>query len=255
VENWSSQLSPLTVSLCLAIALVVAWSAGVWLAPAKPSLSGMASRSRFNDGAMALLGLLLAFTFGMSIARNDQRRVAVVQEADALGNLYACSGLLNEPLRNQLQTVIRDYTRMLVVASQGAFDPVTIARVMAAGDRMQDQMTQLVTQAVRDGTPATVPLLTALNQVASAGNERIAAFHDRLPLPILALLFFSAIAATLLIGREHNDPASIDFAGMVLFILMVSMAVFVTVDLNRPLTGLSRVSQAPLEHLLATISR
>jgi hypothetical protein len=67
------------------------------------------------------------------------------------------------------------------------------------------------------------------------------------------LLYTCAIVAALLIGREQGIEGSTDVAGMVCFILLVSIAVYVTLDLNRPESGLIRVSQEPIERLLSPI--
>ncbi len=71
----------------------------------------------------------------------------------------------------------------------------------------------------------------------------------------MSLLFVSAIATTLLIGREQGIAQSSDVAGTLCFILLVSLAVYVTLDLNRPERGLIRVSQEPIERLLSSMPR
>ena len=118
---------------------------------------------------------------------------------------------------------------------------------------MHDQMTAIVEQAVSEGTPIGVPLTNALNSVTSNQTSRLAAYRDRLPSSIVFLLYTCAIVAALLIGREQGIEGSTDVAGMVCFILLVSIAVYVTLDLNRPESGLIRVSQEPIERLLSPI--
>jgi hypothetical protein len=46
-----------------------------------------------------------------------------------------------------------------------------------------------------------------------------------------------AIVTALLIGRQQGIEGSTDVAGTVCFILLVSIAVYVTLDLNRPESG------------------
>ena len=116
---------------------------------------------------------------------------------------------------------------------------------------MHYQMTTLVDEAVSDGTPIAVSLTNALNSVTSNQAWRLAAYRDRLPTSIVFLLYTCAIVAALLIGREQGIEGSTDVAGMVCFILLVSIAVYVTLDLNRPESGLIRVSQEPIERLLS----
>ncbi len=68
--------------------------------------------SKFDDASLALLGLLLAFTFGVSISKHDQRRLAVVADSNAIGDFYTCASLIKEPTRTKLQTVIREYAEL-----------------------------------------------------------------------------------------------------------------------------------------------
>jgi hypothetical protein len=63
------------------------------------------------------------------------------------------------------------------------------------------------------------------------------------------LLYTCAIVTALLIGREQIVEGSADVAGTVCFILLVSIAVYVTLDLNRPESGMIRISQEPIERL------
>ena len=65
------------ITLTLMIAMLAAGALARWIGY-KRRLKGLTKPSKFDDASMALLGLLLAFTFGMSIQRHDQRWLAVV---------------------------------------------------------------------------------------------------------------------------------------------------------------------------------
>ena len=91
-----------TVALALGVAMLVAWQIGRRLGGRLRGRDGV-KPSKFDDASIGLLGLLLAFSFGTSIAKHDQRRVAVVADANAIGELYTCASLLKEPSRTKLQ--------------------------------------------------------------------------------------------------------------------------------------------------------
>jgi hypothetical protein len=112
-------------------------------------------------------------------------------------------------------------------------------------------MTTLVSQAVSDGTPIAVSLANNLNSITSNQASRLAAYRDRLPAEIVLLLYTCAIVTALLIGREQGVEGTSDAVGTVCFILLVSIAVFVTLDLNRPESGLIGVRQEPIERVLS----
>jgi hypothetical protein len=209
--------------------------------------------SKFDDASMALLGLLLGFTFGMSIAKHDQRRLAVVADGNAIGDFYTCASLLKEPTRTRLQAVIQQYAQLRLDLTRERPRPGALEEALAKFGRMHDQMTTLVAQALSDGTPIALSLTDTLNEVTSNQASRLAAYRDRLPASIMILLSACAIVTALLIGREQGVEGSTDIAGTVCFILLVSLAVYVTLDLNRPESGLIRVRQEPIERLLSSM--
>jgi len=238
------------VALALGLAMLVAWQVGRRMGGRLRGTDGV-KPSKFDDASIGLLGLLLAFSFGTSITKHDQRRVAVVADANAIGDFYTCASLLKEPSRIKLQAVIRQYAQLRLELASGRARAGDLEDALANFGRMHDQMTKLVGDAVGDGTPIAVPLANTLNSVTSNQASRLAAYRDRLPATVVFLLYISAIVVALLIGREQGVEGSTDIAGTVCFIVLVSIAVYVTQDLNRPESGLIRVSQEPIERLLS----
>ena len=118
--------------------------------------------SKFDDASMALLGLLLAFSFGMSIAKHDQRRLAVVADSNAIGDFYTCASLLKEPSRTNLQAVIRQYIQLRVDLARGAFRSSDLENALVKFNLLHVRMTEIVAQALSDGTPIAVSLTNTL---------------------------------------------------------------------------------------------
>jgi hypothetical protein len=102
------------VASALGLAMFAAWAFGRWHGQRLRVGTGDVPVSKFEDASLALLGLLLGFTFSMAIAKHDQRRLMVVADSNAIGDFYTCASLLKEPLRTKLQTVIREYTKLAV---------------------------------------------------------------------------------------------------------------------------------------------
>ena len=115
-------------------------------------------------------------------------------------------------------------------------------------------MVELVSKALADGTPIAVPLVNMLNAVTGTQAERLAAVKDRLPTSIVVLLLLSAVVAAMLVGREQGVASEEDLAGTISFIVLVSVAIFVTLDLNQPNRGFIAVDQEPMQRLLSTMS-
>ncbi len=58
---------------------------------------------------LALLGFLLAFTFGMAGSRFDARKQLLLDEANSIGTTHLRAGLLPEPHRAEVRRLLREY--------------------------------------------------------------------------------------------------------------------------------------------------
>ncbi|MEY4578307.1 MAG: hypothetical protein RL701_3010 [Pseudomonadota bacterium] len=70
-------------ALCLGLLMLAGWWAGARSGGGNAADSEL---SRFEDGALALFGLLLAFCFSGAAARYDTRKQLVLAEATAIGD-------------------------------------------------------------------------------------------------------------------------------------------------------------------------
>ena len=214
------------------------------------------SESKLGDASLAILGLLLAFTFSMALNKYDRRRDALVNDSNAIGDVFTCASLLPEPHRAKLQQVIRDYTRLrLDMGNTPSPSDEEVRRALARFDAMHARMTDLVRAAIESGTPIAVPLTQALNAVQSSQASRLAAIRDRLPAGTMLLLAVAASLTSGLVGREQAASKRPSLAGTIAFIVIVSLTVCVTVDLNHPTRGLIRTSQEPMQRLLDSMGR
>jgi hypothetical protein len=252
LEQMLAALGIHTIALTLGAAMLVAWRIGRYWGGRLRGEKGI-KHSKLDDASIGLLGLLLAFSFGMSIAKHDQRRLAVVADSNAIGDFYTCASLLKEPTRTRLMAVIQQYAQLRLDLTVRLPRRGALEETLAKFGRMHEDMITLVRQALNDGTPIAVSLTNTLNGVTSNQASRLAAYRDRLPPSILFLLCTSAIITALLIGREQGVEGSIEIAGIVCFILLVSVVVYVTLDLNQPESGLIRISQEPIERLLSSM--
>jgi hypothetical protein len=235
----------------VAVAMVAAWWIGWWIGHRQKKDEAEAPGIKFNDASMALLGLLLGFTFAMSLSRHDQRRQMVVTEANALGDFYTCASLLNEPVRGQLQPVIREYTESLLLPEGYIEDEARWRNEQEHQNRMQS----LVKKAVDAGTPVTVPLVNTFNEITSAHIARLAARRDRLQPSVVGLLFLTALVSMVLMGRHQGATADLRLSGTLAFVVLVCMTIWVILDLNQPYRGAIRVSEDPMRRVLSGMAK
>lgn len=242
----------------IAVVLAGLMSLGWWFGCRRSRRSETSEKDRATEqltgASVALLGLLLAFTFSMSLERHEQRRQMVVEHANTIGDFATCASLLKEPVRGQLRDVVRKYVEHLLAIRKPGITEEDLQRGLAENERMHNEMQSLVKHAVDDGTPIAIALVNTLNDLTSSHDARLAAIRNRLPPSIVVLLCLSAIISMVQIGMQHGELSEREFTTGAGFVLLVSLCVWVTLVLNQPQGGMITISQEPLQRLLTNLS-
>lgn len=170
-----SQIDAWLMALYLALAMIGAWAAGWWGGRRMVSCPNKQAEFKLDDANLALLGLLIAFTFAMSIGKHDQRRAMVIADTNAIGDFYTCASFIEEPERAKLTALIREYVELrldLTRQVQAGIEESTFEDVLRRVQQMLSRMTDLVGDALHKGTPIAVPLTNTLNEVTSMNTAR-----------------------------------------------------------------------------------
>ena len=96
--------------------------------------------SAVQAAVAAILGLLLAFTVSMAVSRFEDRKHAVVDEANAIGTAYLRASLLPEPLRSQATAAFAEYRTTEPAGAQGLDHPgasPALSGLQARADALQ----------------------------------------------------------------------------------------------------------------------
>jgi len=247
-----ARLDSWVVTLVMAVTMLGGWVLGWWIGRRNPADPEEKSSARFIDGSLALFGLLLGFTFAMALGKHDNRRLLVVADSNSIGDFYTCASLLKDPTRTQLQDTIREYVGIRVNRFRKP-DIAGVDRFLAETERLHARMTAMVAEAVNANTPIAAPLVNTLNNLTSSHASLLAAMRDRLQVEVVFLLFAAAVISTVLVGRYHGATHKLQVAGTICYIILISLAVSVILDLNQPFEGMMRVSYESLERLAASI--
>lgn len=208
--------------------------------------TGESRDSYVISGVLGLLGLLVAFTFSLAIDRFDSRRLLVVTEANALGTAWLRTELLDDPQR--LRTAMLHYgeARLAYGRARATEKPRHLARAAQLRTALWREATRAV--APYRTTPLAPLVLAPINEAIDTASAREAAHAARLPASVLNMLWVYALlaAATLgfsVPGRQHR------LISVALFALL-TLALALIVDLDRPRSGMVQVSQRPLADTL-----
>lgn len=210
-----------------------------------------ATRSQLGalEGAMlGVLGLLLAFTFGMAGTRNEARRAAMVHEANAIGTAYLRTDILGEPHTSSLRNAMRDYTDIRLDLGGAKLDVERIKRDRARISELQNQMWKEVMAATsKTVTPTSGLVIGSFNEMFDAQASADMATLARVPTIIFLLLSAVACIAMGTVGCACAMGVHRNFMGTAMLALLITTIVFVIFDLDRPQRGLIKVNELPMQ--------
>jgi len=206
---------------------------------------------------LALLGLLVGFTFSIAVNRHELRRTLVVDEANAIGTEYLRTDMLPEPYRSRLADMLRKYTDARLALAIAGEDSVGIARANELADSLQREMWATTVEVEPFVQPPALSSLIAggMNTVIDVAASRRAALEARLPtIAFGSLMLFAAVAAAML-GFVSGSGRHRSRLGAVVLLLLLSLSLGLILDLDRPRRGAIKVSQQPLIDLRASMGR
>jgi hypothetical protein len=200
---------------------------------------------------LAIMGLLLGFTMSMSVSRYDGRRLLVLNEANSIETAYVRAQALPPPENAEVQELIRQYAAARLRTSEGALDPEKLHRGKEEGERLQRELwSRAAALAQKDPYSVTAALfMQSLNDVMDTENSRWILFVAHVPEGVLYVNALMGLVSALLVGYDFGITGNRHALSEALLIVSIAMVMAVIVELDRPHSGIVRVSQRPLVEL------
>jgi hypothetical protein len=204
---------------------------------------------------LGVVGLILAFGLSLAVGRYEDRRAAVVAEANAIGTTYLRAQLLAEPARTRSLALLREYTDLAIRLSHVVPNSSDMQRTAAAEGEVQRSLWRHAGEAMDAAPVASAPRLyvDSLNSMIDMQTVRVSGLNNRVPGAVLALEVIGAAAALGLLGL-YLSVLGRGVLPVVLAAALVSGLLLVTFDLDRPVRGLITVPSTPLETLRASMA-
>jgi hypothetical protein len=191
----------------------------------------------------ALLGLMVAFTFSGATSRFDTRRAQTVQEANAIGTAYLRLDLLPAAAQPALRDKFRSYTEARMALYRALPDLEASNAQAARAVELQDEIWNDSLAALRSAPPqASLLLVPALNDMIDITTTRAIALRTHTPPTILVALVLLTLICSLLVGYglAGGKPFATNLH-MIGFALMMTVTIYVILDLDHPRVGLIRL--------------
>ncbi len=195
---------------------------------------------------LGLLALLLGFTFSMSMQRYDNRSMALIDEANAIGTTVLRVQLLPDQFQNDANDLLRKYVDLRITIGQ-----IDLTQREARDSynqqiiELQNKLWSLAILATdQDPRPVTTgAFVKALNDLIDSQSKRNALLQMHVPEVVLFLLLIVFVSSGGMLGYSGGLSGKRIVAPVILVSLLITLIVFIIIDLDRPKRGLIQVNQ------------
>ncbi|WP_237586979.1 bestrophin-like domain [Pontibacter russatus] len=203
-------------------------------------------------GTLGLLALILGFTFNMALQRYNSRSQAVIQESSAISTALLRTDLLPQPYDSITHALLRNYISLRLAVSNTGHAGFQEQHVLSdETEKLQKMLWIIAVRAAEvDPRPVTTGyFIDALNSMIDAHGERNALLQLHVPEVILFLLFIVFIMSGSLMGYASGLGRRRTTIPTMMMTFLISLVVFIIIDLDRPQRGIIKVNQESMLQL------
>ena len=197
---------------------------------------------------LTLLGLIIGFSFSMSLGRYDQRKNYEEAEANAIGTEYVRADLLPEADGSRVRELLKQYTdlRIRFYMTRGRDE---LQQIDADTVKVQNELWKTASRpAIAQPSPVVALAVEGMNDVLNSQGYTQAAWWYRIPGAAWGLMFAIAIFSNAMLGYGAKR---VDAKLFMILPLVVATAFFLIADIDSPRRGVIVVHPKNLEALRA----
>lgn len=255
---WQYQLPLWLVAAILLILLLIPMELGFRLGARQRRVGGQRDEVTRNDIALtsmlALLGLMLAFTYSFTMGRADLRKQALITEVNALGTAFLRADLLSEPGRTEVRQSLYEYAESRVVEPGTNLTLDELQQLVAQSERLQMRIWPEVKSALKQSEATSAAekalIIASVNDVLDAHTRRMAVFWDRLPTAVLFLLLLIAGISIGVASFQSSLGGYQPRWRMSALALILAALMYVILDYDMLMRGLIQVDHRALVELV-----
>jgi hypothetical protein len=202
--------------------------------------------------SLGLLAFLLAFTFGQAAERHENRKLLLVDEANAIGTTYLRAGTLPER-RAEIRALLREYVEARLQGMQIQSAAEGLRRSERLHERLWEEANGV---GLRNPSSIVVGLfIQSLNEVIDLHAKRLFAdVRNRIPGVIWAALLVIAFFSLGAMGYHAGISGTIRSLSQLAVAFSFAVVIALIADLDRPLAGTLTVSPRALIDLRQSMS-
>lgn len=201
---------------------------------------------------LGLLAFMMAFTFNVAVNRFDERRAAVLDEANAIGTTYLRADFLEEPDQSQVKKLLREYVKERIHGLATS----NHESLMHSSVIVQKELWQVATKLARTKpSPVSALFVSSLNDMIDLHSKRVTlVLHTRVPLVVWLGLYSVALFSMLGVGYYCGMAGSKNRTESIILLFTFSIVLSLVTDLDRPAQGFIVTNQQPMVELNSSLS-
>jgi hypothetical protein len=194
---------------------------------------------------LGLLAFLLAFTFGMAADAFHARKMALLEETNAIRITYLLAGVIPEPHRTDVRKILREYVddRLHWVGLDKAQESISAtvlldrlwANAVAVGAQNPGGVDEFLGSVIR---------VTEIRAERETVRER-----SRIPNTFWLVLYLLAILSLSSMGYHGGVAGTVRSPVMIAVAISFSLVIVLIADVDSPGQGIVNVSQQPMVDL------
>lgn len=235
----------------IALSMEVGFRLGSWRRR-RSGLEKDAPVGALVGATLALLGFMLATTFGIAVSRFDLRLNTYLDEVDAISTALLRAEFLSEPLQRDVKKTLGEYVEARLVAT----DPTKLTIAIARSEELHQVLWDLTIAAERStaNQVAAGLFIESINEIIDLHTRRvIAAVGARIPGIVWMALYAVTIFGMGELGYQAALAGSARSPATLGLILSFTLILWIIVDLDRPFEGTLKVSQKAMQDLRLSI--
>jgi hypothetical protein len=208
-----------------------------------------------RSAVLALLGLLLGFSFAVAASRHEARRELLVEEANSIDTTARRAQLLPEPHGGNVVQLLRKYVPLRIEAHRQAQFSDQFATTRKRTAELQDLMwAEAVAAAAERPSPITASFISSLNETIDLEGKRIAAKRNHVPGAVWLLLLCVAGCGLWLVSYQAGTSGRHSVLDRFVFPILVAIVITLITDIDTPRGGLISLDERPLLELNETLN-
>lgn len=208
--------------------------------------------SSMVEAVLALLALLLAFTFNFAANKFEDRKILVVEEANTIQTVFLRSSLISQENKNVVGKLLREYVTIRLNAAYTNNVDSALERSLI----IHKELWKLV-EAANQKSPQNVSseiFSESVNELIKTHARRLQIVkRGQIPDLVWIELYFVTFMSLVLMGYYSGSTHTQRSLAAPIVAITFATVLLLIADIDRPLERILQVSQQPMELVLQFI--